>query len=217
MIKLGELVKLKKMVYSEELKPKHRNRMHMPLSVFREDLQLPYGIGKSRLPDNDSQTTYRELKFLASVKPNLSVVKEGDEVEKSFIPLIEKNNISISEEFLSRVVKESAKFIMEMKYHYNRPRPFQIAEVYGMDLNGTELDSMKTPSYPSGHAVQGYLVAELLSHADPRNSYEYRTMGERIAHSRIIAKAHYPSDKKFGKVVADVLFKGLIKTGPGQG
>ena len=81
MIKLGELVKLKKMVYSEEVKPKHRNRMHMPLSVFREDLQLPYGIGKSRLPDNDSQTTYRELKFLASVKPNLSVVKEGDEVE----------------------------------------------------------------------------------------------------------------------------------------
>ena len=163
------------------------------------------------MPDNDSNVTYRELKYLASVKPNLSAVKEGDEVEESFLPLIEKNDVTISNEFLHRVVQESARFIMEMKYHYNRPRPYQIAEVYGMDLNGTELDSMKTPSYPSGHAVQGYLVAELLSHMDPKNSFEYRTMGERIAHSRIIAKAHYPSDKKFGKVVADVLFEGLIK------
>ena len=25
-------------------------------------------------------------------------------------------------------------------------------------INGTELDSMKTPSYPSGHATQGYLL-----------------------------------------------------------
>lgn len=211
MIKLAELIKLKKMVYTETIKPKHRNKMHMPLTVFREDLQLPYGVGKSRMPDNDSNVTYRELKYLASVKPNLSAVKEGDEVEESFLPLIEKNDVTISNEFLHRVVQESARFIMEMKYHYNRPRPYQIAEVYGMDLNGTELDSMKTPSYPSGHAVQGYLVAELLSHMDPKNSFEYRTMGERIAHSRIIAKAHYPSDKKFGKVVADVLFEGLIK------
>ena len=211
MIKLAELIKLKKMVYTETIKPKHRNKMHMPLTVFREDLQLPYGIGKSRMPDNDSNVTYRELKYLASVKPNLSAVKEGDEVEESFLPLIEKNDVTISNEFLHRVVQESARFIMAMKYHYNRPRPYQIAEVYGMDLNGTELDSMKTPSYPSGHAVQGYLVAELLSHMDPKNSFEYRTMGERIAHSRIIAKAHYPSDKKFGKVVADVLFEGLIK------
>ena len=202
MIKLAELIKLKKMVYTETIKPKHRNKMHMPLTVFREDLQLPYGIGKSRMPDNDSNVTYRELKYLASVKPNLSAVKEGDEVEESFLPLIEKNDVTISNEFLHRVVQESARFIMEMKYHYNRPRPYQIAEVYGMDLNGTELDSMKTPSYPSGHAVQGYLVAELLSHMDPKNSFEYRTMGERIAHSRIIAKAHYPSE---------VLFEGLIK------
>ena len=99
---------------------------------------------------------------------------------------------------------------MKLKYHYNRPRPYQVAEVYGMNLNGTQLDSMKTPSYPSGHAVQGYLVAEVLSHVDPRNSREYRSVGERIAHSRIIGKAHYPSDKHFGKKVANVLFQGLI-------
>ena len=79
------------------------------------------------------------------------------------------------------------------------------------DLNGTETDSMKTPSYPSGHAVQAYLIGELFSSVDPRGSYQYHELVERVAHSRIIAKGHYPSDKSYGKKVAKVLFQGLIK------
>ena len=182
----------------------------MEVSVYREDLQLPYSLGFTLKPDNDSDKTMRELKYLGSLKTNKSLVEDGDDIKENFIPLIEKNNIPISKSFVKKVIKESAKFIMKLKYHYNRPRPYQVAEVYGMNLNGTQLDSMKTPSYPSGHAVQGYLVAELLSPADPRNSREYRSVGERIAHSRIIGKAHYPSDKHFGKKVANVLFQGLI-------
>ena len=80
-----------------------------------------------------------------------------------------------------------------------------------MDLNGTTLDSMKTPSYPSGHAVQGYLLGEYLSYKDPSNSDEYLGKGSDIAESRIIAKAHYPSDKTYGKEVARVLFRGMKK------
>ena len=211
MIRLKELIELKSMVYSEEVKLKHQNKIDMEVSVFREDLQLPYSLGFTLKPDNDSDKTMRELKYLGSLKTNKSLVEDGDDIKENFIPLIEKNNIPISKSFVKKVIKESAKFIMKLKYHYNRPRPYQVAEVYGMNLNGTQLDSMKTPSYPSGHAVQGYLVAELLSHADPRNSREYRSVGERIAHSRIIGKAHYPSDKKFGKKVAQVLFTGIKK------
>ena len=97
---------------------------------------------------------------------------------------------------------------MKLKYDYNRPRPYQIAEFYNIDLNGVELNSMKTPSYPSGHAIQGYLIAEILCKHNPSNSEVYRQVGEDIAHSRIIAKAHYPSDKKYGKILSRVLFKG---------
>lgn len=212
MIKLKELIELKSMVYTEEIKPKHQDKIDMKLSVFREDLQLPYSLGTSLKPDNDSPTTMRELKYLSGLKTNKDLVEEGDDIKENFIPLIEENDIPISKTYVERVIKESAKFVMEMKYHYNRPRPYQVAEVYGMDLNGTELDSMKTPSYPSGHAIQGYLIAELFSFVDPRNSQQYRGIGEKIAHSRINAKAHYPSDKKFGSKVAEVLFKGLIKS-----
>ena len=210
MIKLKELLHLKDMVYSENVKPKHRDKINMDVTVFRDDIQLPYNKGLSMKPDNDSKITLDELNYLANLKPNVDEVKDGDKVKKNFISLMEKNNVSISKEYVKKVLKQSTKFIMEMKYHYNRPRPYQIAEVYGIDLNGTELDSMKTPSYPSGHAIQGYLVAKLLSKVDSKNSKEYIDMGEKIANSRIIGKAHYPSDKKFGKEVANILFGGLI-------
>ena len=51
------------MVYSEDIKPKHRNRMNMPLTVFKEDLQLPYSLGFTHKPDNDSKNTLKELNY----------------------------------------------------------------------------------------------------------------------------------------------------------
>ena len=39
---------------------------------------------------------------------------------------------------------------------------------------------------------------------------EFMSLGEDIAHSRIIGKAHYPSDKKFGKELAEKLFSNLV-------
>ena len=69
---------------------------------------------------------------------------------------------------------------------------------------------MKTPSFPSGHAVQGYLIAEYLCLKDPHNETLYRSVGEEIAESRIIAKAHYPSDKIAGKYLANQLIKFII-------
>ena len=209
MIKLQELLGIKKMVYSESIKPKHKKRMNMSIKHFHENLSLPYSLGFTHKTDNDSKNTLKELNYLAKLKTNEDLVKERDEVFESFKPLVEKNNVSINLNYLDEVIKESSKYIMKMKYHYNRPRPYQVAEFYGIDLNGTTIASMKTPSYPSGHATQGYLVGEVLSRFDPDNAVTYRQKAEDIAHSRIIAKAHYPSDKFFGKELAKVLYAGL--------
>ena len=70
---------------------------------------------------------------------------------------------------------------------------------------------MKTPSYPSGHAVQGYLAGKYYADKYPEHSESFKQLGEDIAHSRIIGKAHYPSDKHFGKIVAEYLFTLLKK------
>ena len=87
---------------------------------------------------------------------------------------------------------------MELKYKYQRSRLHQIADFYGINLNGVDLDSMKTPSYPSGHATQGYLLGMIYSERYPQHRKEFMKLGEDIAESRIIGKAHFPSDKKAG-------------------
>tara|TARA_B100001778_G_C18601272_1_gene637379 strand:+ start:2589 stop:3212 length:624 start_codon:yes stop_codon:yes gene_type:complete len=207
MIKLKELLTLRGMVYSEEIKPKHKKKIDMKTSLWDENIILPRVIP----PENDSSLTLKEIKYLAEIKPNEDVAEKGDDVLENFMDLIEKHELNVSEEFIDRIIKESAKFIMDLKYKFNRPRPFQIAEFYHIDLNGTQLDSMKTPSFPSGHAVQGYLIGEYLASVDNLNGYIYRDKAEEIAESRIIAKAHYPSDKAYGKTIAKALFRGMRK------
>ena len=210
MIKLKELLELRSMGYyksEEEVKNKHQKRMNQKTSLWDENLIVP----KKLPPENDSNVTLKELKQLAKIKPNEEFVNYGDNIKEAFRPLIENNKLNVSDELLSRIIKESGKFIMSLKYHYNRPRPYQIAEFYQMDLNGTTLDSMKTPSYPSGHAVQGYLIGEYLAKINPSNAHEYKQVGEDIAHSRIVAKAHYPSDKIYGKEIAKFLVNSMKK------
>ena len=207
MIKLQDLVSLKTMVYTEEIKPKHQKKMQRETEIFWPTLQLPY----TAPPGNSNPRTLKELRYLEKVEGDKDFVKEGDDIVKSFQQLIDRYQVNITSEYLEKVVKESAKFIMQLKYKYNRPRPYQIAEFYDIDLNGVELDSMKTPSYPSGHATQGYLVGEILTQFDPRNAITYRQKAEDIAHSRIVAKAHFPSDRLYGKQVGKVLFQGIRK------
>ena len=207
MIKLKELLTLRGMVYSEEIKPKHKKKIDMKTSLWDENIILPRVIP----PENDSSLTLKEIKYLAEIKPNEDVAEKGDDVLENFMDLIEKHEVNVSREFIDRIIKESAKFIMDLKYKFNRPRPFQIAEFYHIDLNGTQLDSMKTPSFPSGHAVQGYLIGEYLASVDNLNGYIYRDKAEEIAESRIIAKAHYPSYKAYGKTIANALFRGMRK------
>ena len=204
MIKLKELLSLREMVYTHQVKPKHKDKMNRETKILEHNtfatLQPP--------PDNDSNTTLNEINKLAKIEPDKKRVERGDDVKKLFYPLI-KEIKSVDKEHIDLLIKDSAKYIFKLKYQYNRPRPYQVAEFYDIDLNGTQLDSMKTPSYPSGHATQGYLIGEYLAMKDPQNAHEYKQVGEDIAHSRIVAKAHYKSDKIYGKRLAEYLIKHL--------
>ncbi len=61
---------------------------------------------------------------------------------------------------------------------------------------------MHTPSYPSGHSTQGHLFSLLLSKKYPKHFSEFNKLAEMISKSRLMARAHYPSDCEFGRKVA---------------
>ena len=180
----------------------HNKKMMLPLNLFKEEYSLPNQLP----PENSSAITLDEVRYLQSIKVDRKFVEKYDKIKKVFKEALLELELPYIEEEIVPLLKESGKFVMELKYKYNRPRPHQIAEFYGIELNGINMKSMKTPSYPSGHAVQGYIVGMHFAKRYPEHSKLFKQIGEDIAQSRLIAKAHYPSDKTFGKKVAEYLF-----------
>ena len=213
MIKLKQLIKesLKDMVFSKSIKPKHKKRMGIETKLFPSNPKLTI----TPPPINNSNKTRAEVFYLLSYNDGVidnEMVQAYDDIEKAFMPAVEKNGVQVSSDELGQIIKESSKFVMKLKYKFNRPRPYQIAEHYGIeDFKRHKLDTAKTPSYPSGHAMQGRLIALYLSDKDPSNRKEYMMIGHNISESRIMARAHYPSDRKYGDMLGDELYKEMKK------
>jgi|TARA_Y100000593_G_scaffold30273_1_gene60011 hypothetical protein len=213
MIKLKQLIKesLKDMVFSKSIKPKHKKRMGIKNKLFPSNPKLTI----TPPPANDSNETRTELFKLLAYNDGVidrKMVEEYDDMTKPFMELIEKHNVDVTKDDLQQIIDEGAKFTLKIKYKYNRPRPYQIAEHYGIeDFKRHKLDTAKTPSYPSGHALQGRLIGLILTDKDPEHQNEYMAVSQRISDSRIMARAHYPSDKEYGEKLADELYEQMIK------
>ena len=202
MIRLKDLLELNEMTYNDGADEKHQSRIDQPITLF-EDIS----ISLQPFPENSSKKTLEEVKYLSNIEEDREFVEEHDKVSKVFGKLHEELGLEFNKDEAKKYNRESAKYIMELKYKYQRPRPHQIADFYGINLNGVDLDSMKTPSYPSGHATQGYLLGMIYSERYPQYNEEFIRLAEDIAESRIIGKAHYPSDKKAGIELAEKLFE----------
>ena len=213
MIKLKQLIKesLNDMVFTKTINPKHKKRMNIETKMFPSNLKLTM----TPPPTNDSNETRTEIFKLLAYNNGVidrKMVEKYDDLIKPFMELIEKYNVDVSEDDLEQIIDEAAKFTLKIKYKYNRPRPYQIADHYGIeDFKRHKLDTANTPSYPSGHAMQGRLVALMLSEKDPYNENQYMEISKEISDSRIMARAHYPTDKEYGEKLADELFEQRIK------
>jgi hypothetical protein len=205
MIKLKELLTISEMSYNEGPSEKHQDRIDYPVTLFNE-FEMP----DRPFPGNASRQTLEELKYLVKQEGDDESIKEHDDVAKVFKKKHKELGLEFNKDEIKELLRQSAKHLMELKYKYNRPRPYQLAEFYGLDVSKFNLESMKTPSYPSGHATQGYLMGEFYSERYPEHREEFMEVAEDVAESRIKAKAHFPSDKKFGKELAEKLFDNLI-------
>ena len=69
------------------------------------------------------------------------------------------------------------------------------------------LKTANSPSYPSGHSAQGYLIANLLSDKYPNKRSKLMKAAQSISHSRRAARAHYKSDSLFGERLGKEMYK----------
>ena len=172
-----------------------------------------FKIGKyfdKKPPLNASMRTYQELMYLKDLPEDVDYVKEHDEIEQVFEDVCKENNVQFPKELVKELINSSAGLILDLKWNYNRPRPFQLSEYYNIKLGGTTLESMKTPSYPSGHSTQGILIGKVLQTKLPINTDAFLEAGKRISYSRNIGRAHYPSDSRLGEEIGTEMYRYII-------
>ena len=76
-------------------------------------------------------------------------------------------------------------------------------------MKDMEMASMKTPSYPSGHSVQGILIANVLADKYPNKRDKLKKMGRDISYSRRSARAHFLSDSRFGEQIGNDMYNNI--------
>ena len=159
---------------------------------------------KMKPPVDSGYTTRTEINELKKIPLNKSFVKKFDNIETAFAKTAKDNNVQdYDKNIAAKLIKDSAPVILELKKHHNRPRPKELDK----KLPNYEMASMKTPSYPSGHSVQGILIAKVLGDKHPKAKSAFAKTGENISYSRRVARAHYKSDSKMGEKLGNSMYK----------
>jgi membrane-associated phospholipid phosphatase len=93
-----------------------------------------------------------------------------------------------------------------LKILFNRPRPCQL----DASIKSEPSISARTPSFPSGHAMEAYLAARVVSKHFPHKEEQAMALAEACANARVIAGLHYPSDGTYAKKLANAIPDWLI-------
>ena len=160
---------------------------------------------KQKPPSDNSFDTAQEIKALKKIKLNKSFVKKYDNIEAAFKKTADEQGIKdYDKKIAAKLIKESAPVILELKKHHNRKRPYELDK----DLKAVKMESMNTPSYPSGHSAQGILIASVLKDKYGKGKAFMQT-AKNISDSRNMAHAHYPSDSKNGTELGKKLYESI--------
>lgn len=202
--------KLKNLINSEEVLPKHADKIsNISNGLFKG---FKYDSYKDIPPyPNESIRTLQELIKLMGINTNDDFIYSMDRITDMFKELCSELDVPIDENQIENILNNASGVILDLKYHFNRPRPNLVAKLYGLDLdkNKLHLDTADSPSYPSGHATQGTLIANYFANKYPKHAIRFKKLGRDIGKSRVNAKVHYPSDIVVGERLGNDMFQYL--------
>ena len=159
---------------------------------------------KKKPPVDSGYTTRTEMNELKKIPLKKEFVKKYDNIEAAFKKTAEEQGVKdYDKNIATKLIKESAPVILELKKYHNRPRPYELDK----KLTAFKMKSMETPSYPSGHSVQGVLIGKVLSDKYPRSRKGFMATAKNISYSRRVARAHYKSDSKMGEELGNSMYK----------
>lgn len=199
----------------------------MPMSSKRKkQLESDKGIFKDfnieqwldyEYPKNSSVITKQELKILQSYELYRDNAKEfmkmvDEKIMKPFKQYYKEHDLPLKDiEEAERIKNQFRPIVLQLKVHYNRPRPQKLAKAMifyrQSQFNVFPLKTAETPSYPSGHATEGRFVSLFLADKVPfEHKGNIKKLGDDVGNSRQIAGVHYPTDTEFGHQLAGAFY-----------
>lgn len=166
-------------------------------------------------PLNTSEVTKRELEIVEQMTANVTdeqrelvmlVDKDAASLYKKFL---EEKGLEFPEDKYEQCLRQLDPVVLNLKYKYDRPRPFQLAGVYDKEINIIETGTHSTPAYPSGHTAQGGMCAGLLSALYPEYSSEFYAMVDEVGKARMLQGVHYPSDNDASMLISAAIWEDI--------
>lgn len=164
-------------------------------------------------PPNTSEATKEELNYIVDCMAHLEGKEEFISKYKAydrmlggyFVDGMERATKKGEEvkEIIQSILDDTLPLLTKLKYHFNRPRPFQLAEYYKVKLFPHSSRSADSPAFPSGHAFQTKLITEVLGNRYPQSYSFMQNVLLDICNSRIFMGLHYQSDIDVGIFAAE--------------
>jgi hypothetical protein len=166
-------------------------------------------------PTNDGEVTKRDLEKLLKLTREATqedvafskFVDDESNIAELFLSFLSENGYEESLEEYYRIDNQTLSLLFYLKEVIDRPRPYQLARHFGLPIYPLIRTDAMTASYPSGHALVGFVMSEYYSRKYPRLSIPLRSLGKKIAFSREVVAIHYPSDTKVSRLICDIIFQ----------
>lgn len=148
-----------------------------------------------------------ELILLGSsqTEEDLEFVKDSEhDMKEIFIDFLKLNGAdSITKEDLKKISEELDPITYHLKYLFNYPRPYQLAAQLELSLYPSQPTDACSPSYPSGHSIDSFVMGGLIGKKIPQLRNEVEKLSEKISKSRLQGGIHFPFDAEFGRQIAE--------------
>lgn len=173
-------------------------------------------------PKNSDQQTYNELQQVISLsskrtKEDLNFIYRIDSNANSILyGYLTKNKINFPSDKFHIMYDICKPIIANIKYLYDRARPYQLSRSYGTNIDVIITPTHRTPSYPSGHVFYTALAAEFIIEEYPNLKSTIDEIVDLTGKARTMQGVHYLSDNLGGKKLANILYNKLKGTINGQ-
>jgi hypothetical protein len=172
-------------------------------------------------PANDSEITRKDMEILIEKMKNATqeelsfakYVEDFSNLAQSFIDLLAEYGYVETMENFFKADGQTDPTLYFLKDSINRPRPFQLSWYYNMPIRPLLSTDANHASYPSGHALAGFMMSEYYSRKYPDATVELKALGERIANTRELTGIHYPSDTEISREICKIIFENNLLEG----